>query len=58
MENARSQMQILKSVFKGLGLQQCCKTAPVDSFRDDEQIVYVWMKMLALLTKVNGYNNS
>ena len=51
MENAHSQMQILKSIFKGLVLQQDCKAAPLDSFKNDEQIVYAWVKMLGLLTQ-------
>ena len=51
MENAHSQMQILKSIFKGLVLQQDCKAASLDSFTNDEQIVYAWVKMLGLLTQ-------
>ena len=51
MENAYSQMQILKSIFKGLVLQQDCKAASLDSFTNDEQIVYAWVKMLGLLTQ-------
>ena len=51
MENAYSQMQILKSIFKGLILQQDCKAASLDSFTNHEQIVYAWVKMLGLLTQ-------
>ena len=51
MENAHSQMKILKSIFKGLVLQQDCKAASLDSFTNDEQIMYAWVKMLGLLTQ-------
>ena len=51
VENKSNEMQILKPVFKGLGLQKDRKTASVDSFTHNEQIVYAWVRMLAFLTK-------
>ena len=51
MENKSNEMQILKHVFKGLGLQKDRKTVSVDSFTHNEQIVYAWVRMLAFLTK-------
>ena len=49
VENSQSQMQILKSMLKGMVLRQDYKAASLDSFTNDEQIVYAWVKMLGFL---------
>ena len=41
------QMEILKSVFKGLTMLQNCKTASSDIQTNNEEIVYAWMKVLS-----------
>ena len=45
------QMEILKSVFKGLTMLQNCKTASFDIQTNNEEIVYAWIKVLSFLTQ-------
>ena len=45
------QMEILKSVFKGLTMLQNSKTASFDVQNNNEEIVYAWIKVLSLLTQ-------
>ena len=45
------QMEILKSVFKGLTMLQNCKTASFDVQSNNEEIVCAWIKVLSFLTQ-------
>ena len=44
------QMEILKTLFKGLTVLQTRKTTSLDLQINNEEIVYAWMKVLSLLT--------
>ena len=46
-----NQIEILKTLFKGLTVPQTRKTASLDIQTNNEEIVYAWMKVLSLLTQ-------
>ena len=46
-----NEMEILISMLKGLTLLQDGKTAPFDMPKNNEQLVYGWVKVLGFLTQ-------